>query len=204
MTLNTRCPDPMLQQVFDALPSMVFVVDADMRIQAYNTAAAELLTGKDGEVFKSRSGEALGCLNAMDSRHGCGHGPACSSCVVRNAVGEVFAGGRVVRQRSRLELTLEGRTIDLFAQVTASPLVFEGRDLALLVIEDFGEIMELKRMIPICCVCKKIRDGANSWSRLEAYFKDQWDVDFSHGYCPECYRDAFGELDRVLPDNKVA
>lgn len=204
MTLDTRCPDPLLQQVFDALPSMVFVVDADVRIQAYNTAAAELLAAKDGAGLNQRGGEALGCLNAMDSPHGCGHGPACASCVVRSAVGEVFAGGRVVRQRTRLELSMAGHSGEFFAQVTASPLVFEGRNLALLVIEDFSEIMELKRMIPICCVCKKIRDEANSWSRLEAYFKGQWDVNFSHGYCPDCFKDAFGELHHDSSDNRVA
>lgn len=209
MTLNAPCPDSMLQHVFDAMPSMIFVVDGDMRVQTYNAAAAELLAATDGAVFKGRCGEVLGCLNAKGSPRGCGHGHACSGCVVRNAVAKVFAGGRVVRQRSRLELTLEGRTIDLFAQVTASPFLFDGQELALLVIEDFSEIMALKRMIPICSVCKKIRDGASSWSRLEAYFKEQWGVDFSHGYCPECYRDAVGELDAALPksdrsNNRVA
>ena len=199
MTLDAHCADPMLQHVFDALPSMVCVVDTDVRIQAYNTAAAELLAAKDGAVLKRRGGEVLGCLHASDSPLGCGHGPTCSNCVVRNAVGEVFTGGRVARQRSHLELAMKGRRIELLAQVTASPLVFEGRDLALLVIEDFSEIMELKRMIPICCVCKKIRDEGNTWSRIEAYFKDQWDVDFSHGYCPECYRTAAIELGRELP-----
>ncbi len=209
MTLDGRFPDPMLQHVFDALPSMIFVVDGDMRVQAYNAAAAELLAATDGAVLKRRSGEVLGCLNASDSPRGCGHGVACSGCVVRNAVGKVFAGGRVVRQRTHLELNLAGRSVDLFAQVTASPFVFDGQDLALLVIEDFSEILELQRMIPICCVCKKVRDGVSSWSRLEAYFKEQWDVEFSHGYCPECYQKAFGELSAALPkkarsDNRVA
>jgi hypothetical protein len=188
---------------------MIFVVDGDMRVQAYNAAAAELLVARDDAILKRRSGEVLGCLNACDSPRGCGRGPACSDCVVRNAVGKVFGGGRVVRQRAHLELNLAGRSVDLFAQVTASPFAFDGQELALLVIEDFSEIMELKRMIPICSVCKKIRDGASSWSRLEAYFKEQWDVDFSHGYCPECYRDAFSKLDAALPkkarsNNRVA
>jgi hypothetical protein len=209
MTRDARFPDPMLQHVFDALPSMIFVVDGDMRVQAYNAAAAELLVARDDAILKRRSGEVLGCLNACDSPRGCGRGPACSDCVVRNAVGKVFGGGRVVRQRAHLELNLAGRSVDLFAQVTASPFAFDGQELALLVIEDFSEIMELKRMIPICSVCKKIRDGASSWSRLEAYFKEQWDVDFSHGYCPECYRDAFSKLDAALPkkarsNNRVA
>ena len=104
--------------------------------------------------------------------------------------------------------------VELFALVTASPLSYDGQDLALLVIEDFSEIAALRRMIPICCVCKKVRAEASTtdpsvnesgdWSRLEAYFKSQWGVDFSHGYCPDCYQEAFGHLDTVLPKRRVA
>ncbi|MDJ0782936.1 MAG: PAS domain-containing protein [Desulfosarcinaceae bacterium] len=219
MHAATVAPDQLIQQVFDALPAMVFVVDADVRVQAFNTAAAELLSAKQGAILKKPGGEALGCLNAAISPAGCGHAPACSQCVVRMAVGAVFAGGRAVRRRTRLELHLAGETIEFFALVTASAITYEGRDLALLVIEDFSEIAALKRMIPICCVCKKIREDVTTetaspdtvttgetsgWSRLEAYFKAQWGVDFSHGYCPECYRSAFDHQETASSSSQVA
>jgi hypothetical protein len=58
----------------------------------------------------------------------------------------------------------------------------------LLVIEDISELAELHRMIPICSVCGKLRDDTESWKKVEAYFKAHWNVDFSHGYCPDCYK----------------
>jgi PAS domain-containing protein len=204
MTPQFHPSDPLLQHIFDTLPFMVFVVDRDVRIQAFNEAAANLLSADERVVLQKAGGEVLGCFNARSSSDGCGHSPACAQCVIRNAVGQVFEGRRTVRQRTRLELTRAGGQVELFALVTASPLVYEGRDLALLVIEDFNEIAELKRMIRICSVCKKVCDEATSWSQLETYFKARWGVDFSHGYCPDCYQDVVKELQEILPKNDVA
>lgn len=46
-------------------------------------------------------------------------------------------------------------------------------------------------ILPICCVCKSIRDdqgqqpGTGKWLKLEDYFKTKG-VMFSHTYCPDC------------------
>ena len=57
-----------------------------------------------------------------------------------------------------------------------------------------SEIAELQRMIPICSICHRIRDQEESWSRVEAYFKNHWDIDFSHGLCPDCYKKEMEKL----------
>jgi hypothetical protein len=64
----------------------------------------------------------------------------------------------------------------------------------LLVIEDISEIAELHRLIPICSVCRKVRDDKESWMQVEAYFKSGWDVDFTHGFCPDCLQ---VEMDKI-------
>ena len=53
-----------------------------------------------------------------------------------------------------------------------------------------AELRTLKGIIPICAHCKKVRDDAESWMRIESYLKTYWDVDFSHGYCPDCFAQA--------------
>jgi PAS domain-containing protein len=188
-----------LRSVFDAIPSLIFVVDDDVRIQEYNAAAAELLLLKRPSVLKRRGGEVLNCLHAVDVPEGCGRGPMCKDCVIRNSVTEAFQGNRVVRHRKKLEILRDGNKIEIYALITASPFYYKERPLVLLVIEDISEIAELRRLISICSICKKVRDDKESWSRLEAYFKDHWDVDFSHGYCPECYKI---EMDKLKSDLK--
>jgi hypothetical protein len=87
-----------------------------------------------------------------------------------------------------MELIRDEGKIAIYALITASPFPFHDKPLVLLVIEDISEVAELYRMIPICSVCRKVRDDKESWMMVEAYFKDKWDVDFTHGLCPDCYK----------------
>lgn len=42
------------------------------------------------------------------------------------------------------------------------------------------------RLLPICAHCKKIRNSDGDWHALEAYFRKHFDVEFTHGLCPDC------------------
>lgn len=66
------------------------------------------------------------------------------------------------------------------------------------------EKLKLKRKIrlyenilPVCCVCKKIRDdadkkpGTGEWMTMEDYMSEKANIDISHGYCPECFKESF-------------
>ena len=44
----------------------------------------------------------------------------------------------------------------------------------------------LSGYLPICAVCKKIRDENNEWRLVESYVRDHSELVFSHGICPEC------------------
>lgn len=58
------------------------------------------------------------------------------------------------------------------------------------------EIKTLKEIIPICASCKKIRDDRGYWNQLESYLRIHSDLEFSHGLCPDCYREFEKELDQ--------
>lgn len=183
--------------VFDAVPSVILIVDEDVRIQDGNQAAAEFLTAEGQSFLRHRGGEALRCLHAAEASAGCGSGPRCADCVIRGSVRQAAFGGRVVRRRARLEVVRSRATIHIYALVTASPFAHQGRSLVLLVIEDISEIAEIQRMIPICSVCGEIRDEEATWTRLEVYFKKHWDVDFSHGLCPACLQAEMEKVDSL-------
>lgn len=54
----------------------------------------------------------------------------------------------------------------------------------------FGEQLELlKEILPVCMYCRKIRTDDDYWERFEAYFGKYKETQFSHGVCPECYRE---------------
>ncbi len=53
-----------------------------------------------------------------------------------------------------------------------------------------SEVKTLRGLLPICVVCKKIRDDEDHWHQVEAYVRNHSDANFTHGYCPECYQKA--------------
>lgn len=53
-------------------------------------------------------------------------------------------------------------------------------------------VKSLEGILPICCVCKKIRDEKSHWHRLEKYVEARSNAEFSHGFCPECLRTQYG------------
>ena len=180
MPLIDGTDSSLIQSVFDALPSRIFVVDNDVCIHAYNSAAAELLSAPKSAVLHRRGGEALECIHSKDDPKGCGKGPLCKSCTIRNSVTEALRGKRIIRRRTRLDLKWDEKKIEIYALISAAPFQFKNTPYVLLTIEDISDLMILKNMIPICSVCHKIRDEKEAWYRVEAYFQERWDVDFSH------------------------
>lgn len=56
------------------------------------------------------------------------------------------------------------------------------------------QVRQLREIIPICSYCRKIRDDHDYWNQLEHYIEEHTGSQFSHGICPDCYRD------KVLPE----
>jgi hypothetical protein len=198
MTTNQQNPEDLFRAIFDGIPSPIFVVDDDVQIHEYNAAAAPLLAAERTTILRRRGGEALHCLHSRDVPEGCGRAPFCKDCVIRNSVSAAFQGNKVVRRRHKLELIRDGNILEIYALITASPFLFQGNQLVLLVVEDISEIVELKRLIPICAMCKKVRSDKNYWMLVESYFKEHLDVDFSHGLCPDCYKKEMNKLTNLI------
>lgn len=63
--------------------------------------------------------------------------------------------------------------------------------------KQLAEIKTLRGILPICAVCKKIRDDQGYWNQLESYLHNHSGIDFSHGYCPECAEAALAEVRKM-------
>jgi hypothetical protein len=55
------------------------------------------------------------------------------------------------------------------------------------------EIKQLKGILPICMFCKSIRTPDDKWVQLETYISSHSEANFSHGFCPQCGKDHYGE-----------
>jgi CheY-like chemotaxis protein len=59
-----------------------------------------------------------------------------------------------------------------------------------------ARVKTLKRLLPICSVCKKIRDDKGYWNQIELYLKNNSDAEFTHSYCPDCAARLIGDPDK--------
>lgn len=196
---ETTLENSTYRAILDAMPIPVFIVDDDLRLIDMNRMASAIFGLDKNVVFQMRSGDALHCLHSTDSPGGCGRGPFCRSCVIRNAVGESMKGLNVVRRRTRVEFRLPGNTRQLDVLVTACPVSGPVENLSLLIIEDISDLVKLQGLIPICANCKCVRQDEDYWISVESYFTDQTGADFSHGICPDCRKTLYPELARVRP-----
>lgn len=62
-----------------------------------------------------------------------------------------------------------------------------------------------QKILPMCCVCKKIRDdsgrqpGTGEWIGIEQFIHEQAKLDITSSYCPDCARktmDAYSRKDK--------
>lgn len=57
-----------------------------------------------------------------------------------------------------------------------------------------------QKILPMCCVCKKIRDdakrgpGKGDWISIENFIHAKADLEITSGYCPECTQKALKEF----------
>ena len=67
-----------------------------------------------------------------------------------------------------------------------------------------SEVKVLSGLLPICSICKKIRDDTGYWNQLEAFIGKHSDAKFSHGICPDCAKTHYPDfdLDNVEASNK--
>ena len=54
-----------------------------------------------------------------------------------------------------------------------------------------ADITLLRRLLPICPSCKRIRDNKGDWNQVEVYIEANLDRKLSHGLCPDCARRAY-------------
>ncbi len=57
------------------------------------------------------------------------------------------------------------------------------------------EINSLRGILPICSNCKNIRNDEGYYEQIESYIQKHSEAVFSHGLCPKCSDDLYGDQD---------
>lgn len=60
--------------------------------------------------------------------------------------------------------------------------------------EALAKVRLLSGLLPICSLCKKIRDAQGRWTQMERYIRDHSQAEFSHSVCPDCERKLYADF----------
>lgn len=83
----------------------------------------------------------------------------------------------------------EARRIDAALRAT----VAENEALVVELRAALQKVKTLSGFLPICMHCKKIRDDKGYWERLEEYLTAHTEATLSHGLCPDCAEEHYGD-----------
>ncbi len=172
--------------LFEALPVMALVADAGGTVYALNDATRTTL-GLQGEANLKKIGELFTCINSKVDAQGCGHAPGCQQCMVRQTALGAISGNKISRTKGKLDIMRTNyQIVTLIFLISAAPIEYKGKQLAVIILEDVSNVTELQGLLPMCAACKKIRDDAGYWNQVEKYIQEHSEVEFTHGLCPEC------------------
>jgi PAS domain-containing protein len=129
--------------IFDGVPIPIFIVDEDVRIRDFNTAAEEFLGPESATALDGLCGEALHCVNA--ERKGCGKAASCRACAIRNSVNRAASGEPVHRKMHVAKLRTPKRTVTQELLISATLLPFTETPRVLLALEDISSIVAMRK-----------------------------------------------------------
>jgi GAF domain-containing protein len=68
--------------------------------------------------------------------------------------------------------------------------------------ESLVQLDTVRGLLPICSVCKKVRDDQGYWQQVETYIGSLAAVQFTHGLCPACKEAKMLEFKKQLAASK--
>jgi PAS domain S-box-containing protein len=187
----------------DYLPATVFIKGEEGRTLFVNKHMKENLGAKDwiGRTTSELFPKTTADLMIADDNKTMSDGYNMSVETVPHIDGteHIYETQKFVIKRTNKTPLLGGLALDITERRQAE---HEREKLIADLQKALAEIKTLKGILPICSVCKKVRDDEGSWKEMEMFIQDRSEAEFSHGYCPECAKKALDEANEFTKKNK--
>jgi PAS domain S-box-containing protein len=202
-------PATAAKNIIETMSDLLLIIDRDRRIVSYNNAVLKLSRYQQGEIIdidinKLFTGTSLHDLfDRLET-------------TANDSKSEKPLDYNIVRHAEDVLVTKKSERIPVNISVSMlhekdgekAGYVLVARDITIQkiaenenkkLIAELSEAMEnvktLKGLIPICAKCKKVRDDKGYWKQIEKYLAEHSEALFSHGICPECTEELYGDED---------
>jgi len=194
-----RMKESRLLDFLDNTHDLIQIVDADGRFQYVNRQWMETLGYLVNDFIT---------INLLDVIHPdyLEHCSEVFSQVMKGGSAEcleaalIAKDGRIVYVEGSVSCRFEqGKPVNhraIFHDITRRKRDQEEREALIADLQKtLSEINTLGRLLPICFVCKNIRDDSGYWRQVETYLNEHIKTEFTHSICPDCLAKALKNLD---------
>lgn len=189
----------LMTNLINAIPIPVFYKDRAGIYLGFNKAfetffgqTQDQLVGKS--VYDINPKDLADIYYAKDEELFVGGGIQEYSSQVKNADGQL----RDVIFRKTLHFGVNGEVSGLIGTVLdVTERNKADRERELLITDLQGALTQVKTLsglLPICSHCKMIRDDKGYWNQIENYIHEHSEAEFTHGICPDCANEHFGQF----------
>ena len=127
-----------LRAVYDGTPVIMVLIDSNRRVRKANRAARGFRRHED-DLIGRYTGDVLRCIHALDDPRGCGFGPECGNCLIRQLVKDSLENQT---EHHRIEATVHiqrnGEVTYPHLLVSCTPLALPDGPHVLLTLEDIS------------------------------------------------------------------
>lgn len=138
---DLRTSPEFLNTILDNVTTALFLVDECFHIQAVNNTFRALFQKTEPEIVDRLCGNVLGCEFAIDEGRNCCETSNCERCDLRAAILRAIKE-RTATYRSPLTRTfyIGGRPVRKYLFYTTRPIQWDGRPMALFIVDDLTEL----------------------------------------------------------------
>ncbi len=134
-----------LRALYEYAPIGLLLVDDTLRVRKSNHVWLEKereVTDSQDELRSRTMGEALECIRRLDDPRGCGFGPVCQTCRVRQTVRSTHDTGIAYRdvEAEIIRTKYENSRRKHFVLLSTAPLRLQGESLVLVSISDITSL----------------------------------------------------------------
>lgn len=170
----THLTHEQLEDILSAIPGNVLMIDSDLKLQYVNNPEdqgyrAEDVVGMDALEFIPESG--------------------------REVQQEILERVLETGEQEAVEYPLTGGEGEaLWFEGTMTPIERDDEIVGVVVVATNvtdrhraeEEAEKLRKLLPVCSWCKRIRDDEGYWASVEDYLEEMSDSMVTHSMCPDC------------------
>jgi PAS domain S-box-containing protein len=137
-----------LEMIFDAVNVGMLLLDESGSVKRVNNVVSQLLDKDPSALCDVPPGNALECAHALLDPQGCGYSGHCEDCCIRTAFESVLRTGVPIHDvETKATLNIGGKEVDLWLDISADPILLNGKKHVVLAINNITDRKEAERAL---------------------------------------------------------